>query len=95
MGNLCAGGVPGVPKAPEIELDMEAVGEAITDAVNAIPENIANNVEEFPKECAKLEDGAEYEVPDTTMKLKKNATDEEILKAGLLDICNHKLYTQY
>jgi len=87
MGGLCAGGIPGVPSAPEIELDMEAVGEAITDAIKAIPENIETNRTEFPKECGKLEDEAEYEVPDTTYKLKKGASDEEIWKAAIAAAC--------
>jgi len=91
MGGICAGGIPGVPSAPEIELDMEAVGGAITDALKALPENIADNRKNFPTECAKLEDGAEYDVPDTTMKLKKDANEQEIWKAAIVAACGTAL----
>eukprot|EP00483_Globobulimina_turgida_P000820 UN00821 len=84
----CIGSVPGMPSAPEIELDMEAVGEAITDAVKGIPESIENNKREFPGEIASSAD-YEWPVPDTTMTLNKKSTQDEITQAAIVSACGN------
>eukprot|EP00483_Globobulimina_turgida_P000763 UN00763 len=82
----CLGSVPGVPQAPEIEIDMEAVGEAIVDAVKGIPDNIEKNEREFPGEIANCNDD-EWPVPDTTMTLNNKSTKEEIRDACIISAC--------
>eukprot|EP01083_Nonionella_stella_P069788 186245_1 len=84
----CLGSVPGVPQAPDLNeaIDMEAVGESIVDAVKAIPENIEKNKREFPGELRNCEE-KEWDVPDTTMKLKKEATPQEIDEAAIVSAC--------
>ena len=82
MGGLCAGGVPGVPKAPEIDVDMEQVAELIQNAIKEIPEKVRENCENFPGEIQKA-DPQPFCVPDTTIELTKDSTDEDIAMAAI------------
>ncbi len=51
--------------------------------ISAIPNSIAEHKQNITSECENLETGQEYVVPNTTMKLKKGASDAEITAAGL------------
>ena len=82
----CVSGVPGIPTAPEIELDMDAVGEAITDAIKDIPDNIDKNLREFPDEVKNCQE-EKWAVPDTTMELAKDYTQDQLTEAAIVSAC--------
>eukprot|EP01084_Bolivina_argentea_P252183 423234_1 len=82
MGGLCAGGVPGVPSAPEIDVDMEQVADLIKNAIEEIPDKVRENCENFPGEIQKA-DPNPFCVPDTTVELTKDSNDETIAMAAI------------
>ena len=82
----CLGSVPGAPSVPEIELDMDAVAEAITTAIEEIPQKIKENAENFPQEVKECQD-EKWPVPDTTMELTKDYTEEDMALACIMSAC--------
>ena len=82
MGGLCGGGVPGVPKAPEIDIDMEEVGNQIVEALKGVAEKVEENLQNFPNEINDA-DPQPFCVPDTTIELTKDSTDEDITLAAI------------
>jgi hypothetical protein len=85
MGALCGGA-----NVPKVEVDMEAVGQSIVDALKDIPSEVAKNEAQFPHDISKA-DPEPFQPGDTTMKLNKESTKEDIRKAAVLSACGGKL----
>merc|ERR1719197_1910902 len=76
---------------PEVNVDMDAVAEKVKECLEEIPKAVEENTRNFKAEVGKLKEGEEFEVPDTAMKLKCKATDEEILAAAIASACATKV----
>ena len=82
MGAACSGGVPSVPQAPDIDVDMDQLNELIKSSIEEIPEKVRENCENFPIEIQKY-DPKPFNVPDTNIELTKQSTDQEIAIAAI------------
>eukprot|EP01084_Bolivina_argentea_P252182 423233_1 len=82
MGGLCAGGVPGVPSAPEIDIDMEEIANLTAESIKGIAEKTEENIQQFPKEITNA-DPQPFCVPDTNIELTKDSTDADICLAAI------------
>jgi hypothetical protein len=81
MGAVC-GALGG--DVPEVNIDMEKVAELTETAIKEIPKQVAENEEQFPKEIAKPENKDGFTPDDTTVKLTKESTKEDIRKAAII-----------
>jgi len=76
---------------PTIDIDLSSLKEHLDQFSAGIPITIAENVQSYRAECANLQTGEEYAVPNSTIKLTANSSDAEFTKAAVMNACGEQV----
>merc|ERR1719229_1189429 len=76
---------------PTIDIDLSSLKEHLEQFSAGIPISIAENMQSYRAECANLQTGEEYAVPNSTIKLTANSSDVEFTKAAVMSACGEQV----